>query len=111
MIVDPESGKSMTAMNCHKIPASLPLKFLTRSLLSNSFFPELDQTVSDGQQADVQPVVDQAPQTARQEERESDGNQTQTDQVPGAQIRELVLNHEEQDRSDDRPFERAESTD
>ena len=67
--------------------------------------------VSDRQQADVQPVVDQAPQTARQEECESDGDQTEADQVPGAQIGELVLDHEEQDRSDDRPFERAESTD
>ena len=34
-------------------------------VLSNSFFAELDQMVSDGQQTDVQPVVDQAPETAR----------------------------------------------
>ena len=67
--------------------------------------------VPGGQQADVQPVVDQAPKTARQKECESDCDQPQADQVPRAQIGELVLDHEEQDRSDDRPLERAEPTD
>ena len=61
------------------------------------------------QQPDVQPVVDQTPQTARQEERKGDSDQAQADQIPGAQIGELLLDNEEQDRPNDRPFKRAEA--
>src|SRR5262245_51316456 len=66
--------------------------------------PRVKEMVPDWQQPDVQAVVDQAPQTARQEERKGDGDQAQANQIPGAQIGELILNHEEQDRANDRPF-------
>ena len=67
----------------------------------------IEEMVSDGQHPDMQAVVDQAPQTARQEEREGDGDQAQADQIPGPKVSELILDNEEQDRSDDWPFERA----
>src|SRR6516165_10479210 len=71
--------------------------------------PRVEEMVSDWQQPDVQPVVDQTPQTARQEERKGDSDQAQADQIPGAQIGELILDNEEQDRPNDRPFKRAEA--
>src|SRR5215831_6310199 len=69
----------------------------------------MEEMVSDWQQPDMQAVVNQAPQTARQEEGEGDGDQAQADQIPGPKISELILDNEEQDRSDDWAFEGAQT--
>src|SRR5688572_22350294 len=52
--------------------------------------------------------ADHAPDAARLEQGEGDGDRPHSDEVPGSGVGELLLEEEEDDRSDDRALEGSE---
>src|SRR5450432_2180505 len=69
------------------------------------------QAVSDRQQLRAETLFNSAPNALRQEQRKRNGGRAEADEVPRAAVGEPVLDREEDDRPDQRTFERAETSD
>jgi hypothetical protein len=69
------------------------------------------QVVPDGEQPDVEPVVQRAPQPAPREQRDRDGHHAKDDQVPGVVGLQRLLQHHVDDGAEDRPLDGADAAD
>src|ERR1044071_5139091 len=69
------------------------------------------EAVAEGEQLEVEALLEPAPQAAGQEEGEADRGDAEADEVPGAAVGEPVLDGEEGDGADQRALEAAEAAD
>src|ERR1044071_5005137 len=69
------------------------------------------EAVAEGEQLEVEALLEPAPQAAGHEEGEDDRGDAEADEVPGAAVGEPVLDGEEGDGADQRALEGAEAAD